>query len=158
MTEAFNEGVNVWMAYDWVYPPRQGGEALIHLNWARSYAPTKIYHAFRQWSAPLVPGMRVVGSEVAGPAASGIAKPGVKASAFATANGRRLVVHVGAIQDQPADIVVRIDQGPADARAQVWRTSRDEEMAELPPAVFRDGVWSTTLPGRGLLTLVIDRP
>ena len=158
MTEAFNEGVNVWMAYDWVYPPRQGGEALIHLNWGRSFQPTKIYHAFRQWSAPLEPGMRVVASEVSGPAASGIAKPGVKASAFLSADGRRLVIHVGAIQDQPAEITVQLGTGFASARARAWRTSRDEERAELPPSVFRAGAWRTTLPGRGLLTLVLDLP
>lgn len=158
MTEAFNEGVNVWMAYDWVYPPRQGGEALIHLNWGRSYTPTKIYHAFRQWSAPLVPGMRVVASTVTGPAASGIAKPGVKASAFATADGRRLVIHVGAIQDPPAEVVVRINPPFAAGRAQVWRTSREEDMAKGPPAEFRAGTWTTQLPGRALLTLVLDAP
>ena len=37
MSEAFNGGANVWMAYDWVYPPRQGGEALIHLKWGESW-------------------------------------------------------------------------------------------------------------------------
>ena len=29
MCDGFNHGVNVWMTYDWVYPPRPGGEALV---------------------------------------------------------------------------------------------------------------------------------
>jgi hypothetical protein len=32
MTEAFNDGAHAWMAYAWVYPPRKGGVALIHLD------------------------------------------------------------------------------------------------------------------------------
>ena len=158
MTEAFNEGVNVWMAYDWVYPPREGGEALIHLNWAKDYRLTKIYHGFQQWCAPLVPGMRVVASGVSGPCASGIAKPGVKASAFASADGRRLVIHLAAVQDTPAEILVKVAAGFENGTAQLWRTSPDEDAAPLPAVAFHDGQWSTTLPARGLLTLVLTKP
>ena len=51
MTDAFNGGTNVWMAYDWVYPPRKGGEALIHVDWGNDYTLKKPYWVFRQWSA-----------------------------------------------------------------------------------------------------------
>ena len=119
MTEAFNDGVNVWMAYDWVYPPRQGGEALIHLGWGREYTLTKIYHGFRQWCAPLRPGMRVARSEVTGQFASGIAQAGVKASAFRSADGRTLVVHIAAVQvqDSDADLEIRLGAPFDNARA-----------------------------------------
>ena len=58
MQEAYQGGVNVFMAYDWVYPPRDSGEALIHVNWGNDYTLTKPYHLFRQWASPLRPGMR----------------------------------------------------------------------------------------------------
>ena len=67
MTEAFNQGVNGWMAYDWVYPPRPGGEALIHVDWGNGYRLTKIYHGFRQWCGPLTPGMKTVATRLEGP-------------------------------------------------------------------------------------------
>jgi hypothetical protein len=35
MHDAFQGGANVFMAHDWVYPPRDSGEALIHVNWER---------------------------------------------------------------------------------------------------------------------------
>ena len=53
MHDAFTGGVNVWMAYDWVYPPRNGGEALIHVDWGNDYTLKKPYWVFRQWAAPL---------------------------------------------------------------------------------------------------------
>ncbi|MFO1523077.1 MAG: hypothetical protein U1G05_13755 [Kiritimatiellia bacterium] len=158
MTEAFNEGVNAWMAYDWVYPPRQGGEALIHLNWARDYTLTKIYHGFRQWSAPLSPGMRVVNSEVTGAFASGIAKAGVKSSSFITRDGRTLVIHIAAVQDQDADLEIAVDAPFTDARARIWRTSPADDAAELPSQSFSSGRLPVRLPGRGLLTLRLDLP
>lgn len=158
MTEAFNEGVNVWMAYDWVYPPRQGGEALIHLNWGKSYQATKIYHGFRQWCAPLVPGMRVVDTRVSGPFASDIAKPGIKASSFLSADGRKLVVHVAAVQDPDADIVIQIAPPFGNGTVRMWRTGKDEDFIELPAARIADGRIPTRLPGRGLLTLTLEKP
>ena len=158
MTEAFNEGVNVWMAYDWVYPPRQGGEALIHLNWGKSYYLTKIYHGFRQWCAPLVPGMHVVGCQVSGPHASGIAKPGIKASSFLAADASRLVVHIASVQDEDADVEIRTGQRFAGEPCRMWRTGTTEDMVELPVQRAFAGRISTRLPGRGLLTLILDKP
>jgi O-glycosyl hydrolase len=158
MTEAFNEGVNVWMAYDWVYPPHPGGEALIHLNWSKDYALMKTYHAFRQWCAPLVPGMRVVATQVTGPCASDIATPGVKASAFVSADGRRIVIQIAAVQDKPAEIVVKIDAGFDHATAQCWRTSSEEDAVRLPDVVFREGRLAIALPARSMLTLTVTNP
>jgi len=157
MTEAFNEGVNVWMAYDWVYPPRQGGEALIHLDWGKSYQLTKIYHGFRQWCDPLVPGMRVVDCEVSGPFASGIAKPGIKASSFLSADKSKLVIHIAAIQDQDSDLEIHIASPFADAPFRIWRTGKDDDFRKLPPGRANNGRITTRLPGRGLLTVTLER-
>jgi hypothetical protein len=60
MHDAFAGGVNVWMAYDWVYPPRKGGEALIHVEWGNDYQLKKPYWIFRQWTASLSVGMKVI--------------------------------------------------------------------------------------------------
>jgi O-glycosyl hydrolase len=158
MTEAFNEGVNVWMAYDWVYPPRQGGEALIHLHWGNSYHHTKIYHGFRQWCAPLVPGMRIVDSKISGPFASGIAKPGVKASSFVSPDSSKLIVHVAAVQDPDADIEIRIAPPFDSASFRMWRTGREEDFVELPSGHVKNGRITTRLPGRGLLTVSLELP
>lgn len=154
MTEAFNGGVNVWMAYDWVYPPRQGGEALIHVSWGRSFHPTKIYHAMRQWCAPLTPGMRVADTTVTGEFASGFAKPGVKASAFA--DDRHLVVQVANVQDRPA--AVRLNVGAnTHGPARRVRTTANEVMQNLPALVLETGATTDELPPRALTTYEVDR-
>lgn len=157
MTEAFNEGVNVWQAYDWVYPPRQGGEALIHLNWGKSYTKTKIYHGFRQWCALLSPGMHVVGSEVTGPFAAGIGKPGVKSSSFLSADGTKLVIQIAAVQDEDADLSIRIDKPFTATTVRQWRTGKDEDCLEIPRTTLRDGRLDTRLPARAMLTISVER-
>lgn len=154
MTEAFNQGVNTWMAYDWAYPPREGGEALIHIDWGNGYHRTKIYDGFRQWCAPLASGMWVVKSILAGPSVTGISQPGVKASAFITADGKRLVAHVANVQDREASL--RIDPGPefAGAKIRQIRTTLQENMAEIPAGAAGTYVlpprsmntWEWTLP------------
>ena len=151
MTEAFNQGANAWFAYDWVYPPRDGGEALIHVNWGKSFHKTRIYHGFRQWCAPLEPGMQVVPCELRGEHASGISKPGVKAAAFLCAAAGRLVVHVANVQD--SDARLRIDPGPLfrEVPARWWRTSATEEFKLLDEdPQLRDAV--VDLPARSLNT------
>lgn len=157
MTEAFNEGVNVWMAYDWVYPPREGGEALIHLNWGKSYVKTKIYHGFRQWCAPLTPGMHVVGTTVQGPFATDISKPGIKTTAFLSSDGKRLVVHTAAVQDQEADLEIKLPPPFSNSGYRARRTGKDEDFDELPGGQVSNGKLNTRLPGRSMLTLVFDR-
>lgn len=156
MTEAFNDGANVWMAYDWVYPPREGGEALVHVDWGKAYTLTKIYHGFRQWCMPLEPGMRVVATEVSGPRASDISKPGVKASAFLAADGRKLVVQVAAVQDEAAEIELHVGAPFLEAMARSWRTSATEDAIELPSARLRNGRIVATLPARGLFSVVAE--
>jgi O-glycosyl hydrolase len=156
MTEAFNDGVNVWQAYAYVYPPRQGGEALIHLNWGKSYTLTKIYHGLRQWSAPLTPGMFVVNSSVTGTFASDISKPGVKATSFVSADGLKLVIHVAAVQDQDADLKIRIDKPFQNVPARLWRTSNTEDAVELPGVRVNEGEIVIRLPARGLLTICLE--
>lgn len=151
MTEAFNQGANAWFAYDWVYPPRDGGEALIHVDWGKSFHKTRIYHGFRQWCAPLEPGMQVVPCELRGEHASGISKPGVKAAAFLDAAEGRLVVHVANVQDSNARL--RIDPGPRfrEVPARRWRTSATEEfkLLEEDPQLSEAVV---DLPARSLNT------
>lgn len=152
MTEAFNQGVNVWLAYDWVYPPRAGGEALIHVGWGERFQRTRIYDGFRQWCAPLVPGMRVVKTDLSGTHASGISKPGVKAAAFLSADGKRLVAHVANVQDQQATLVLIPGPGFGMATARRFRTSGSEGFVTLPntrPADLRQPI---PLPARSLNT------
>ena len=73
MHDAFTGGASVFMAYDWVYPPRDSGESLIHVDWGNDYKLTKPYHLFKQWADPLKPGMRVAIDERAlGIRASGV--------------------------------------------------------------------------------------
>ena len=149
-TEAFNQGVNAWMAYDWAYPPREGGEALIHIDWGNGYKKTKIYEGFRQWCAPLVPGMRVVDSRVTGESATGISQPGVKGVAFLSSDGKRLVAHVANVQDRPAEF--RIDPGPkfSSVAPVITRTSGELDNAN----VVADRIKSITLPPRSMNTWV----
>lgn len=152
MSEAFNDGANAWMAYDWVYPPRPGGEALIHVEWGSRFKLTKIYHGFRQWCAPLAAGMRVSATEVTGECAGGISKPGVKACAFLAADGSRLVLHVANVQDRAADIDLRVPAWPAAKVVHRVRTGADDNVRELPPP-RADGVGlHDTLAPRALTT------
>lgn len=153
MSEAFNGGANVWMAYDWVYPPRPGGEALLHVEWGQSWQATKIYHGFRQFANLLEPGMHVIPSEVSGPGASGFSKPGIKACAFRAADGKRAVIHIANVQDEPAEVRVQI-RGPASRFRRAWRTSADEDITLLPaPENATSGAWEFPLPPRGMLTV-----
>jgi O-glycosyl hydrolase len=158
MSEAFNGGANVWMAYDWVYPPRQGGEALIHVDWGSGFQLTKIYHAFRQWCAPLAPGMRSVATDVTGQFASDISKPGVKAAAFISRDRRRLVVYAGAVQGEPAAISLVVGGGFGNSPLRRTRTSANENCAMLPPARMDKGTFHETLPPRGMETFELTAP
>jgi O-glycosyl hydrolase len=155
MTESFNGGVTSWMAYDWVYPPRPGGEALIHVDWGNDYQLTKIYHGYRQWCSALVPGMRNVPVELAGPAATGFSKPGLKAAAFLSADGKQLVVHAANVQDQPCDLILQLAGPFSKLPVRRLRTSATEDMAELPAASFKNGQLPDTLPPRAMATYLL---
>jgi O-glycosyl hydrolase len=150
--DAFQGGANVFMAYDWVYPPRDSGEALIHVDWGNDYKLTKPYHLFRQWSEPLKPGMRVVEAGVAGRTAAG-----VKATAFLAADERTLVVHVVNAQDRAAPITLKLTgKLAAAASATRTRTSADDDALALPALSATGATFSDTLPPRSLVTYVID--
>jgi O-glycosyl hydrolase len=154
MHEAFKGGANVWMAYDWVYPPRQSGEALIHVDWGKDYRLTKAYHLFRQWAEPLAPGMRVVETGIVGPGASADGKAGVKPTAFLSADNRSLVVHLVNAQDRAAPIALRLTgkwSTAATTRSRT-RTSAKEDVAELPALMKTGGRFADTLPARSMVT------
>ncbi len=146
------------MAYDWAYPPRQGGEALTHIEWGKSYHKTKIYHGFSQWCRHLQPGMRVVELDMSGPGATDIATPGVKASAFLARDRRYVVVHVVNLQDKPADIRLRIPGGPFDmARVRITRTSKDESQATHATRRLTGGEMADALKPREMVSYVLFR-
>ena len=154
MHDAFQGGANVFMAYDWVYPPRDSGEALIHVNWGNDYSLTKPYHLFRQWAEPLTPGMRIVVSEV-----TGRATVGVKPTAFLAKNDRTLVVHIVNTQDRDAPISLKLTGKFVTAiNAIRRRTSPREDAEDLPELTGTAGIFNDTLPARSLVTYRIDSP
>jgi hypothetical protein len=153
MHEAFKGGANVWMAYDWLYPPRDSGEALIHVEWGKDYRLTKAYHLFRQWAERLTPGMRVVEVGALGPGASMDGKPGVKPTAFLSSDNRTLVVHVVNTLNREAPIALRLT-GKWSSVATVGRTrtSATEDVAALEDLVRKTGSFVDTLPARSFVT------
>jgi hypothetical protein len=153
MHEAFKGGANVWMAYDWVYPPRDSGEALIHVEWGKDYRLTKAYHLFRQWAESLTPGMRVVEVGILGPGASMDGKPGVKPTAFLASDNRTLVVHVVNVLDRAAPIAIRLmGKWSAASMAARKRTSATEDVAALEDLAKKAGTFADTLPARSMVT------
>jgi O-glycosyl hydrolase len=153
MHEAFKGGANVWMAYDWVYPPRGSGESLIFVDWGKDYRLLKAYHLFRQWGEPLVPGMRVVEVGILGPGASLDGKPGIKPTAFLAADSKTLVVHVVNATDREAPIALRLTGKWATATtAARKRTSADEDVAELEALEKAAGNFADKLPAQSMVT------
>jgi O-glycosyl hydrolase len=154
MHHAFTGGANVWMAYDWAYPPRDSGEALIHIEWGNDYRLTKPYHVFRQWAEPLEVGMRLAEVTAAGPAAAKEGKPGVFGTAFVAADAKTLVVHVVNTRDADTPIALRVI-GPFApvATATRKRTSAKEDVADLPDVKrAAAGSFEDALPARSLVT------
>jgi O-glycosyl hydrolase len=149
MHDVFSGGANVFMAYDWAYPPRKGGEALIHIDWGNDYTLTKPYWVFRQWATPLVPGMHVVDAS-----ASGTGAGSVLPTAFLSADKRTLVVHVVNTSDAEAGIVLAI-QGARPGAAARHRTSATEDMAELPELAATPSGYVDALPARSVCTYVV---
>jgi O-glycosyl hydrolase len=154
MHEAFQGGANVFMAYDWVYPPRDSGEALIHVNWGNDYTLTKPYYLFRQWAEPLKPGMRVVEVGVTGRAAAG-----VKPTAFLALDGRTLVVHVVNAQEKDAPVALKLTGKMAAATAAARsRTSAKEDALALLALKGAGGSFTDTLPARSMVTYLFEGP
>jgi O-glycosyl hydrolase len=152
MHDAFQGGANVFMAYDWVYPPRDSGEALIHVDWGKDYRLTKPYHLFRQWAGPLKPGMHVVDASATGRSATG-----VKPTAFLSPDSRSLVVHVVNVQDRDAPIALKLTGKFATATAATrTRTSATEDALALPALAGAGGKFADTLPARSMVTYGFD--
>jgi O-glycosyl hydrolase len=148
MHTAFQGGVNVLMAYDWVYPPRDSGEALIHVDWGNGYKLTKPYHLFRQWALPLKPGMHVLATGV-------LAKgpTGVNATSFLAADGKELVVHVVNAQDRDAAVSIKLAGKFTSRSAARTRTSATEDVESLPALeATKGGTIADTLPSRSMVT------
>jgi O-glycosyl hydrolase len=146
MHDAFQGGANVFMAYDWVYPPRDSGEALIHVDWGKDYQLTKPYYLFRQWAEPLEPGMRVVEIGLAG-------RGGVKPTAFLAPNDSALVVHIVNAQDNDARISLKLTGKFATATIGARsRTSAKEDALALPALKGAAGTFADSLPARSLVT------
>jgi O-glycosyl hydrolase len=152
MHEAFQGGANVFLAYDWVYPPRDSGEALIHVRWGNDYRLTKPYYLFRQWAEPLKPGMRVVETGV-----TGRAVVGVKPTAFLAPDGHALVVHIVNAQDKDAPIALKLTGKLATATTAARnRTSAKEDALALPALARAGGTFADILPARSMVTYRFD--
>lgn len=148
MHEAFLGGANAFLAYDWVYPPRDSGEALIHVNWGNDYTLTKPYYLFRQWAEPLKPGMKLVEVGIVGKAAEG-----VKPTAFLSPDNRTLVVHIVNAQDKDAAILLKLTGKFATATiAERSRTSAADDAIALPALSGVAGSFNDTLPARSMVT------
>jgi len=155
MHEAFTGGANVFMAYNWAYPPRKGGEALVHIDWGKDYELKKPYWLFRQWASPLGPGMRIAGAAAHGPDASKGTEPGIKPTAFLSPDSRKLVVHVVNTQDKEAPILLTVSGAFASANAvKRQRTSATEDIADIPPLKRETQGFPDTLPSRSMVTYI----
>ena len=148
MHDAFTGGANVFMAYDWVYPPRDSGEALIHVDWGKDYTLTKPYYLFRQWAEPLKPGMHLTEVAVAGKAADGL-----KATAFVAPDNNSLVVHVVNTLNQETAIILKLTGKFATATAaDRKRTSATEDVVALPALTGTAGSLNDTVPAQSIVT------
>jgi O-glycosyl hydrolase len=152
MHDAFRGGVNVFIAYDWVYPPRDSAESLIFVDWGNDYRLTKPYYVFRQWAEPLKPGMRVVDANVLGAGGAG-----VKPTAFLAVDDGTLVVHVLNAQDRDAAIALKLTGKFANATtAARTRTSATEDVVTLPALTGKPGAFADTLPARSMVTYRLE--
>jgi O-glycosyl hydrolase len=148
MHDTFAGGANVFLAYDWAYPPRDSGEALVHIDWGNDYKLTKPYHLFRQWADPLAPGMKVVTATWTGRSAAG-----VRPTAFLAADGGALIVHVVNTQDKAAPVSLQLTgRFAAAATAARTRTTATEDAAPLPALTPTAGRFADTLPAKSLTT------
>lgn len=156
MHDAFTGGANVWMAYDWAYPPRQSGEAFIHIDWGNDYTLIKPYWVFRQWATPLAPGMHVVRSAAAPEKTHDAAAAPVQPTAFLSKDGRSIVVHVLNVSDDESRFVLSV-KGLARAKPAVrQRTSATQDMEELSPLAPAGPEYDDLLPARSLTTYRIE--
>lgn len=154
MHDAFTGGVNVFMAYDWVYPPRDSGESLIHVDWGNDYKLTKPYHLFRQWAEPLKPGMKVVEVGLVGKATAG-----VRPTAFLAPEDKSLVVHVVNASDKEAAIGLKLTGKFATvASAERSCTSATEDAKALSPLAGKAGSFTDAIPAKSMVTYRFEGP
>ena len=153
MHDAFNGGANVFMAYAWAYPPRKGGEALVHIDWGNGYELKKPYWLFRQWAETLTSGMRVVDTSTNGPGASKPGESGIKPTGFLSRDGRKLVVHVVNAQEKEAAITLNASGAFATAMS-VARHGTSAAEDDLSLDVLKRGTqgFVDTLPARSMVT------
>ena len=95
----------------------------------------------------------MIDTKVTGEFASGFAKPGVKATAFADAS--RIVLHVANVQDRPAALQLRL--GLAASTARRTRTTASESCVELPALPLEAGLGTDELPARAMVTYEVNR-
>jgi hypothetical protein len=154
MHDAFHGGVNVFIAYDWVYPPRDSGEGLIHVNWGNDYVLTKPYWLFRQWCEPLKPGMRLVEVNATGRNAAA-----VRTTAFLDPDNRLLVVHVVNAQDKDAAIALKLTgKFSTTTTAARSRTSATEDDQALSGLERTGSGFTDTVPARSMVTYRFEGP
>lgn len=154
MHDAFTGGANVFMAYDWVYPPRDSGESLIHVDWGNDYKLTKPYHLFKQWAEPYKPGMKVVESVLVGKTAAN-----VKATAFVAPEDKSLAVHVVNASDKDVAVTLKLTGKFATAtRSERSCTSAEEDAKASPALTGKAGTFTDTVPAKSMVTYRIDGP
>jgi O-glycosyl hydrolase len=146
--EAVRGGAGAWLAYDWVYPPRKGGESLIHVEWGSDYKLTKIYHLFRQWSLHVPWDSRVLESSATGQ---------LLADAFLAPDAKSLTVHVLNPEAREVELRLRVQPRFGAARAARLRTSATEDCAELEAIAVRGGALIDRLPARSLTTYRLEK-
>ena len=167
MADSFNAGINVWMAYDWTYPPRPGGgEAMSLVEWGSSYKHTKMYYSFAQWCNALEPGMHVVKTSVTAPevpivsAQKGVTKnrqSGIKACAFLGGSEPRLVVHVVNLQAKESDLTLQVAGARyKDAVAAVSKSSAEESNVAKPAIALKEGKLVDRLKPNEMATYVFS--
>jgi hypothetical protein len=104
--------------------------------------------------------MKVVKTQLTGPFATDISKPGLKATAFVSPDAKRLAIHAAAVGDKDIPLCVEIvnpDSAPYPT-LQTYRTSTTEDMALLPPTQLKDNSVTITVPAGGMMTWLAGYP
>ena len=153
MHDVFQGGANVYLAYDWAYPPRDSGEAFIHIDWGKEFVLTKPYYLFKQWSNPLNVGMQFVPTGVVNRRNSK-----VKPIALVDENRETMVLHVVNNQDQAAKIQWEMTKPFTKFKScRRTRTSATENAETLTDLERVGQNFEDELPARSFVTYQFDR-
>ena len=148
MHEVFQSGANVYLAYDWAYPPRDSGEAFIHIDWGKKFVLTKPYYFFKQWSDPLSVGMQFVSTSVANGRNSKI-----KPIALIDEKRERMILHVVNDRDQPATIQWKMSEPFTQIHScRRTRTSATENAQSIVDLECLSGKFEDELPAKSFVT------